>query len=424
VKIQYSAYSFHHIAKNNPLAHPCSTLLLESESTTLVIMDSEPNLIETTKDLNAALKTLLDSDFVAIDTEFMRETTYYPKLCLVQLSANKKTICVDPLAPNIDLSALFDLMQNPKIVKVFHAGRQDLEIFVHLTGQVPSPIYDTQIAAMVCGLGDQVGYDRLVQHYTRQTLDKSSRYTNWLERPLTNRQVKYAADDVIFLAEIYPLMLAQLKQTDRTDWVENELASLSELSLYLPNPETIWKRLKFRGGKPSMINRLAKLGKWRETEAQKRNVPRGRLLRDDTLIDLAGSNPKTAPEFRKIRGFPGGETGKLVKPVLDVLQEAAHTPEAEYPQFDRQSKREKAPQALVDLLRVLLKHVTEEREVAPRLIASVDDLERLALDDQADIPALSGWRYEIFGKIALELKQGRLALSVTNGKTKVMPIST
>ena len=173
-----------------------------------------------------------------------------------------------------------------------------------------------------------------------------------------------------------------------------------------------------------MINRLAKLGKWRETEAQKRNVPRGRLLRDDTLIDLAGSNPKTAPEFRKIRGFPGGETGKLVKPVLDILQEAAQTPEAEYPQFDRQSKREKAPQALVDLLRVLLKHVTEEREVAPRLIASVDDLERLALDDQADIPALSGWRYEIFGKIALELKQGRLALSVTNGKTKIMPIST
>ena len=386
-------------------------------------MNSEPQLVETTKDLNAALSTLANSEFVAIDTEFMRETTYYPKLCLVQLSAAGTTICIDPLAPDIDMSSLYNLMQNPSIIKVFHAGRQDLEIFVNLTGQVPFPIYDTQIAAMVCGLGDQVGYDRLVHHYTGQTIDKSSRFTNWVERPLTSRQVKYAADDVIYLADIYPRMLAHLKQTNRTDWVESELASLSTLSLYLPAPETIWKRLKFRGGQPSMINRLAKLAQWRETEAQKRNVPRGRLLRDDTLIDLAGSNPKNADEFRKIRGFPGGETGKLVKPVLHILQQAAQTPETDYPQFERQEKREKAPQALTDLLKVLLKHVTEEYEVAPRLIATADDLEKLALDDKANIPALSGWRYEIFGQRALELKKGLLALSVTNGKTKLLPIS-
>ncbi len=386
-------------------------------------MNSEPQLIETTRELKAAITILLDAEFVAVDTEFMRETTYYPKLCLVQLSAVGKTFCIDPLAQNIDLTPLHNLMRNPDIVKVFHAGRQDLEIFVHLTGQVPSPIYDTQIAAMVCGLGDQVGYDRLVQHYTGQTIDKSSRFTNWMERPLTNRQIKYAAEDVIYLAEIYPRMLAHLVKTNRTDWVESEIASLSALSLYVPDPETIWKRLKFRGGKPSMINRLAKLAKWREIEAQKRDVPRSRLLRDDTLIDLAGSNPKTAAEFRKIRGFPGGETGKLVNPVLNVLQQSAQIPEANYPKLDRQEKWEKPPQALVDLLKVLLKHVTEEREVAPRLIASVDDLERLALNDQADIPALSGWRYDIFGRIALELKQGRLAISVTNGKTKLLPMS-
>lgn len=386
-------------------------------------MASDSQLIETTKELKAALSKLSRVEFVAIDTEFMREATYYPKLCLVQLSAAGLTICIDPLAPDIDMSALYNLMQNPKIVKVFHAGRQDLEIFVHLTGQVPIPIYDTQIAAMVCGLGDQVGYDRLVQHYTGQTIDKSSRFTNWMERPLTNRQIKYAADDVIYLAEIYPQMLAHLKKTNRTDWVQSELASLSELSLYLPAPETMWKRLKFRGGKPSMVNRLAKLAQWRETEAQKRDIPRGRLLRDDTLIDLAGSNPKTATEFKKIRGFPGGETGKLVKPVLHILQQAAQTPETEYPQFEHQEKREKAPQALIDLLKVLLKHVTEEFEVAPRLIASADDIEKLAMNDKADIPALSGWRYEIFGQIALELKKGRLALSVTNGKTKILPIS-
>ena len=386
-------------------------------------MKSEAQLIETTKDLNVALSSLSDAKFVAIDTEFMRETTYYPKLCLVQLSTAGTTICIDPLAPDIDMSALYNLMQNPDIMKVFHAGRQDLEIFVHLTGQVPFPIYDTQIAAMVCGLGDQVGYDRLVQHYTGQKIDKSSRFTNWMERPLTNRQVKYAADDVIYLADIYPRMLAHLEETNRTDWVESELASLSALSLYLPAPETIWKRIKFRGGKPSMVNRLAKLAQWRETEAQKRDVPRGRLLRDDTLIDLAGSNPKNAAEFRKIRGFPGGETGKLVKSVLHILQQAAQTPETDYPQFERQERHEKAPQALIDLLKVLLKHVTEECEVAPRLIASADDLEKLALNDHADIPALSGWRYELFGQMALELKRGRLALSVTNGKTKLLPIS-
>ena len=387
-----------------------------------MLMDSETQLVETNEELKAAMTMLLDAEFVAVDTEFMRETTYYPKLCLVQLSAVGKTFCIDPLAPDLDLSPLHSLMQNPSIMKVFHAGRQDLEIFVHLTGQVPYPIYDTQIAAMVCGLGDQVGYDRLVQHYTGQTIDKSSRFTNWMERPLTNRQIKYAADDVIYLAEIYPLMLAHLVKTNRSAWVESEIASLSALSLYVQNPETIWKRLKFRGGKPSMINRLAKLAQWREIEAQKRDVPRSRLLRDDTLIDLAGSNPKTSDEFRKIRGFPGGETGQLVNPVLNVLHQSAQIPEANYPQLERRETREKPPQALVDLLKVLLKHVTEEREVAPRLIASADDLERLALDDQADIPALSGWRYEIFGRVALELKQGRLAVSVTNGKTKLLPI--
>ena len=386
-------------------------------------MYSEPQLIETTEELNLAISNLSDAEFVAIDTEFMRENTYYPKLCLVQISAEGMTLCVDPLVPDIDMSALYNLMQNPSILKVFHAGRQDLEIFVHLTGQVPFPIYDTQIAAMVCGFGDQVGYDRLVQHYTGRTIDKSSRFTNWMERPLTDRQVKYAADDVIYLVEIYPRMLAHLKETNRTDWVESELASLSALSLYLPAPETMWKRLKFRGGKPSMVNRLAKLAQWRELEAQKRDVPRNRLLRDDTLIDLAGSNPKTAAEFKKIRGFPGGETGKLVKPVLHILQQAAQIPKLDYPQFERQEKLEKAPQALIDLLKVLLKHVTEEFEVAPRLIASSDDLEKLALNDKADIPALSGWRYEIFGQVALELKKGRLALSVTKGKTKLLPIS-
>ena len=402
----------------------CSALLQSSCNFRLCLMDSSPKLITTTVELTAALNSMKEADFVAVDTEFMRETTYYPKLCLVQLCAAGKTVCIDPLAPDIDLSALYELMQNPDIVKVFHAGRQDLEIFVHQTGAVPFPVYDTQIAAMVCGLGDQVGYDKLVQHYMGKSIDKSSRFTNWAERPLTERQLKYAADDVIYLAEIYPRMTAYLSETSRTDWVDSELSLLTELSLYLPDPSTVWRRLKFRGGRPDMINRLAKLAEWRETEAQRRNVPRGRLLRDDTVIDLAGSNPKAAADFRKIRGFPGGETGKLIPQVLSVLQDAAQTPKEDYPQMVRQENKEKPPQAVTELLRVLLKHVTEEYEVAPRLIASADDLEKLALDDKADIPALTGWRYEIFGQKALELKHGRLALSVKNGKTKVLPLSS
>ena len=385
-------------------------------------MDSTPKLITTTEELSVALSGMKEADFVAVDTEFMRETTYYPKLCLVQLCAAGRTVCIDPLAPDIDLSALYDLMQNPDIVKVFHAGRQDLEIFVHQTGAVPSPIYDTQIAAMVCGLGDQAGYDKLVQHYTGKSIDKSSRFTNWAERPLTERQLKYAADDVIYLAEIYPRMMAYLKETSRTQWVESEMSLLTDLSIYQPDPTTVWQRLKFRGGRPDMVNRLAKLAEWRETEAQRRDVPRGRLIRDDTLIDLAGSNPKTAADFRKIRGFPGGESGKLIPQVLKALHKAGQTPKEDYPQMVRQEKKERPPQAVIELLRVLLKHVTEEYEVAPRLIASADDLEKLALDDTSDIPALSGWRHEIFGQKALELKHGRLALSVENGKTKVLPL--
>ena len=386
-------------------------------------MVNAPVLIKTTEELTSALADITAADFVAVDTEFMRETTYYPKLCLVQLSGNGTTVCIDPLALELDLSALFALMQNPDIVKVFHAGRQDLEIFVHLTGVVPHPVYDTQIAAMVCGLGDQVGYDKLVQHYTGKAIDKSSRFTNWAERPLTERQLNYAADDVIYLAEIYPRMVAHLAEVKRTSWVESELNALTEKSVYLPDPANVWQRLKFRGGRPDMVNRLAKLAEWRETEAQRRDVPRGRLIRDDTLIDLAGSNPKSANEFRKIRGFPGGETGKLVKPVLHVLKQAAETPKEDYPSFERPERKDKPPQALIELLRVLLKHVTEQHEVAPRLIASADDLEKLALDDKADIAALSGWRYEIFGQLALELKQGRLGLAVSDGKTRVITIA-
>ena len=322
----------------------------------------------------------------------------------------------------MDLSPLFALMQDENITKVFHAGRQDLEIFVQLTGDVPCPVYDTQIAAMVCGLGDQVGYDKLVYHYKNLQIDKSSRFTNWSQRPLSDRQLSYALDDVIHLAEIYPRIIADLTTNGRDKWVQSELESLADISLYKTDPATAYKRIKARNSKPAQLNRLAQLASWREKEAQKRNVPRGRILRDDTLIDLAGSNPKTRADLKKIRGFPGGENGKFGPAVIEVLKKANAMAEDAWPLKERLPQRDKPPVAIIEMLRVLLKHVTESHNVAPRLIASADDLEKLALSDTADIPAMKGWRREIFGDAALALKAGKLGLTVQKGKIKLLSL--
>ncbi|MGB2020551.1 MAG: ribonuclease D [Candidatus Puniceispirillaceae bacterium] len=385
-------------------------------------MKSIDKLITTSPALKDAISAINTADFVAIDTEFMRESTYYPHLCLIQLCAGPHAFCVDPLAPNLDLSPLFDLMRNEKVTKVFHAGRQDLEIFVQLTGAVPSPVYDTQIAAMVCGLGDQVGYDKLVQHYKHLQIDKSSRFTNWSQRPLSDRQINYALDDVIHLAEIYPRIIADLTANGRDKWVKSELAGLADIQLYQTDPDTAYKRIKARNSKPAQVNRLAQLASWREREAQKRDVPRGRILRDDTLIDLAGSNPKTLADLKKIRGFPGGEGGKFGPFVIEVLKAADALPEDKWPVKERPQQRERPPVAVIEMLRVLLKHVTESHNVAPRLIASAEELEKLALSDTADIPAMQGWRREIFGDAALALKAGKLALTVQMGKTKLLSL--
>lgn len=379
-------------------------------------------LLTTTPALVTAIDAIRGADFIAIDTEFMRESTYYPQLCLIQICAGSQAFCVDPLAEGMDLSPLFALMQDKNITKVFHAGRQDLEIFVQLTGDVPCPVYDTQIAAMVCGLGDQVGYDKLVYHYKNLQIDKSSRFTNWSQRPLSDRQLSYALDDVIHLAEIYPRIIADLTANGRDKWVQSELESLADISLYQTDPATAYKRIKARNSKPAQLNRLAQLASWREKEAQRRDVPRGRILRDDTLIDLAGSNPKTRADLKKIRGFPGGENGKFGPAVIEVLKKANAMAEDAWPLKERLPQRDKPPVAIIEMLRVLLKHVTESHNVAPRLIASADDLEKLALSDAADIPAMKGWRREIFGDAALALKAGKLGLTVQKGKIKLLSL--
>lgn len=379
-------------------------------------------LLTTTPALVTAIDAIRSADFIAIDTEFMRESTYYPQLCLIQICAGSHAFCIDPLAEGMDLSPLFALMQDKNITKVFHAGRQDLEIFVQLTGDVPCPVYDTQIAAMVCGLGDQVGYDKLVYHYKNLQIDKSSRFTNWSQRPLSDRQLSYALDDVIHLAEIYPRIIADLTANGRDKWVQSELESLADISLYQTDPATAYKRIKARNSKPAQLNRLAQLASWREKEAQRRDVPRGRILRDDTLIDLAGSNPKTHADLKKIRGFPGGENGKFGPAVIEVLKKANAMAEDAWPLKERLPQRDKPPVAIIEMLRVLLKHVTESHNVAPRLIASADDLEKLALSDAADIPAMKGWRREIFGDAALALKAGKLGLTVQKGKIKLLSL--
>ena len=376
-------------------------------------MKKHITVITETKELDAFISRFSSSDFVAVDTEFIRETTYYPKLCLVQLSNGVEACCIDPLASNIDLSSLFSLMDNKDICKVFHAGKQDMEIFVYLTGKVPSPVYDTQIAAMVCGLGEQVGYDKLVSHFCNISLDKSSRFTNWAERPLSDRQISYAIDDVVYLADIYPKLRQKLSEGGRDGWVEGEMTSFADLSGYITDPETAWRRLKPRSQKADFLIRLKYLAAWRETEAIKRNMPRGRILRDDTLMDLAGSNPKNDNQLNKIRGFPKNQNNPFRSEIIAVLNDAAsddNTLEIANSGY----KDAKPPAATVELLRVLLKYVAEQQDVAPRLIASAQQLDELAIGKHHQHPCLSGWRFDIFGQKALQLIDGKLALSLSD----------
>ena len=383
-------------------------------------MKSTTNFITTTGELEAAITILCGFNAVAVDTEFIRESTYYPQLCLVQLAAGEHYFAVDPLSENIKLTSLLEMLNNTNIIKVFHAGRQDIEIFVHLTGTVPIPIFDTQIAAMVVGLGDQVGYDKLVQHYLNIEIDKSSRFTDWSARPLSERQIKYALNDVTHLIKIYHIMYQELTDNKRLSWLDDEISSLAQISLYNPNPDDAWKKLKVRSYKPDFLNRLKYLASWREKRAISKNIPKNRIIRDETLIDLAGTNPKNATRFENIRGFPGGSNGKLVPEILQTLSEAEKTPRENWPKVKSDFRREKAPAAMLELLRVLLKHVTENENIAPKLLASSDDLDAIARDNNADIKALRGWRRELFGNIALKLKTGEIALSIKDNRIQLI----
>jgi ribonuclease D len=373
------------------------------------------DLIATTQDLAAVCHRLAQHPYVTVDTEFLRETTFWPKLCVVQLASADEAVAVDALAEGLDLSPLFALMADQKIVKVFHAARQDVEIFWHLAKLIPAPLFDTQVAAMVCGFGDQVSYSELVQTLTKVALDKSSRFTDWSRRPLSTAQVDYAIADVTYLRDIYGLLRQKLERSGRLSWLDDELAQLTSPSTYEQHPENAWERFRQRVRKPRDLGVLMALAAWREAEAQSRDVPRSRVLKDDILVEIALAAPRSPEALSNLRSFPRGmENSRAGAQILAAIEEGLARDPATLPKMERE--RRSSGGATVELLKVLLRQVSEAHGVAAKMIATVDDLDAIACDDHAPVASLTGWRYAIFGEKALELKHGRLALTIEKGK--------
>jgi ribonuclease D len=378
------------------------------------------DLITTTKELSEACERLAKHPFVTVDTEFLRESTYYPQLCVAQLASDDEAVVVDALAPDIDLQPFFDLMANERVVKVFHAARQDIEIVWHRANLIPHPVFDTQIAAMVLGHGDSISYDQLVQRITGDTLDKSSRFTDWTRRPLTKTQIDYAISDVTHLRDVYRKLSADLEKRGRTEWLSEEMDILTSPETYRMDPENAWQRLRNRVRKPKELAVLIEVAAWREREAKARDVPRGRVLKDDLVVDIAIQAPTTIEKLATLRSVPKGfERSKWGSEIPEVVKRGlARDPKA-LPAIER-AKPAQNGTAIVELLKVLLRMTAEKHAVAAKVIATVEDLERIAADDHADVPALKGWRRELFGDKALALKSGRLALAIDKGRVNAI----
>lgn len=386
------------------------------------------NIITTNEALAAFCVRLQQEPFITVDTEFMRERTYWPKLCLLQMAgANlndpEQVAAIDPLAEGIDLAPVFALMRDQKIIKVFHAARQDVEIFFNLMGEIPQPLFDTQVAAMVCGFGESVSYETLCAKLADAKIDKSSRFTDWSARPLTEKQVVYALGDVTHLRIVYSRLMAQIVATDRGNWLDDEMDALLDPDIYQTTPERAWERLKLRHEKPAVLAMVQALAGWRETIAQSHDIPRSRVLRDEALLEIAHHPPRDTAALARIRGLSQGfADGKHGQEILAVVTQAQQN--KALPQH-----KEKHPHLpnnigpVVDLLRVLLKQVAEEHGVASRLVASSDDLDLIAAFDKPDVPAMQGWRYELFGKQAQALKRGELALKIEGRMVKCVPVT-
>ena len=376
-------------------------------------------LITTTEELAAVCRRLAQHPFVTVDTEFLRETTFWPKLCVLQLASDEEAVVVDALAPDIDLIPFLDLMANRAVVKVFHAARQDLEIIWKMSGNLPDPLFDTQVAAMVCGFGDQVSYSELAQTLCRVTIDKSSRFTDWARRPLSAAQVTYALADVTHLRDIYRALVRQLETSKRTGWLADEMRTLLSPATYEQHPDQAWERFRSKLRKPRDLAVMMELAAWRESEAQSRDVPRSRILKDDAMIEVATAAPRSLDALGDLRALPRGmDKSRLGPDMLAAVERGLARDPKSLPRIDRDRRGNGGGGngATVELLKVLLRQVADAHGVAAKLIANVEDLEAIAASDDAEVPALDGWRRSMFGAKALDLKNGRLALTVENGK--------
>jgi ribonuclease D len=383
-------------------------------------------LITRSEELAALVDRLSKHPFVAVDTEFMRENTYWPDLCLIQIASPEEAAAIDPKA-DIDLSPLMTLLvDNPEVLKVFHAGGQDLEIIHNVTGKMPVPLFDTQIAAMALGLGEQVGYSNLIESMLGHSIDKGARFTDWSRRPLDKRQIDYAIADVTHLASVFPKLLARLKKTGRGGWLDEEMERLADPSSFAFAAEDAWKRLKLPSRNPAILGRLKAIAAWRETEARSKNIPRGRIVKDDTLGELASHPPKSQDDLGKVRGLSAGwRTNDIGARLITAVKDAQPLEPEDMP--DREPRRPgltKDGVLVADLLKLLLKIRAKEAGVAPRLIARSDDLEALAAGVRKNLRILEGWRFEEFGSDALDLVEGRLAFAIENGKLKMSRIQT
>jgi ribonuclease D len=372
--------------------------------------------ITTTEKLAEACGRLARHPFVTVDTEFLRESTYYPVLCVVQMASLDEAVVIDAIAEGIDLAPFFGLMADEKVVKVFHAARQDIEICWHEVGNIPNPIVDTQVAAMVLGYGDSISYDQLVQRITGDTLDKSHRFTDWTRRPLSPAQLAYAISDVTHLRDVYLKLSADLEKRGRTEWVREEMKVLTSAETYRFEPEHAWERLKTRVRKPKELGVLLEVAAWREREAQARDVPRSRVIKDDVIGDIAVQAPTTIERLGGLRSLPKGfERSKWGEAIVEAVKRGLARDPKTLPRLERPRGAVNG-QATVELLKVLLRMTAEQHGVAAKVIATVDDLDRIAADDEAEVAALSGWRRELFGEKALALKHGRLSLSIQRGR--------
>jgi ribonuclease D len=382
------------------------------------------HVITTQKELETVLAAFEKSSFVTVDTEFIRETTFWPILCLIQMAAPGVTALIDPLSPDINLAPFFRLMANEAVVKVFHAARQDIEIIVHLGDLVPHPVFDTQVAAMVCGFGDSVSYDQLVQRVTGARLDKSSRFTDWRHRPLSDKQLDYALADVTHLIEVYQHLSAELERENRAHWLNEEMDVLTSRETYDPHPEDAWKRLKMRLRKPQELAIVQAVAAWREREARERDVPRGRVLKDDAIYEIAQQAPRDAAALGKLRTTPKGwERSSTATALLAAVNTALSLPKDQMPKLPKNFQPPEGSSAAAELLKVLLRIIAEKQGVASKVLASSDDIDRIAAEgEEADVPALQGWRRAVFGEQALRLVRGQIGIKFDKRKIAVFDL--